>query len=149
MTWLVDKNKESFVNFLYVVREIDTYGDFHGIFVNEKEIKNEDLQFCRIYEPKISSKTKSTGKKTRFGQTVMKYDPKKISSFECNNAMDIFLKEIIQNETYNNSVGIIESYLMDYVIKSVCNFNLKINIDNNRTWLTLPFTSFSFICIGK
>ena len=79
----------------------------------------------------------------------MKYDPKKISSFECNNAMDIFLKEIIQNETYNNSVGIIESYLMDYVIKSVCNFNLKIKIDNTRTWLTLPFTSFSFICIGK
>ena len=79
----------------------------------------------------------------------MKYDPKKISSFECNNAMDIFLKEIIQNETYNNSVGIIESYLMDYVLKSVCNFNLKIKIDNNRTCLTLPFTSFTFICIGK
>ena len=142
-------HKESFVNFLYVVREIDTFGDFHGIFVSEKEIKNESLQFCRIYEPKISSKTKSTGKKTRFGQTVMKYDPKKISSFECNNAMDIFLKEIIQNETYNNSVGIIESSLMDYVLKSVSNFNLKIEIANNRTKLTLPFTSFSFVCIGK
>ena len=140
--------KDSFVNFLYIMREINIHGIFHGVYVTENEVENQIKHFDRSYEPKVNVSTNSEPRKTRFGQPVKNRYKENLKNFYPENAMDQFLKEIMENETYKNSVGIIESpVIMEYIIKSLDKMKVKIDLGPGKTRLDLSFINFTFICI--
>lgn len=140
--------KDSFVNFMYILREINIHGIFRGVYVTENEVENQIKHFDKSYEPKVNASTNSELRKTRFGKSEKDRNKENLKDFYPENAMDQFLKEIMENETYKNSVGIIETpVIMEYIIKSLDKMKVKIDLEPGKTRLDLSFMNFSFICI--
>ena len=77
--------------------------------MTENEVENQIKHFDKSYEPKVKASTNSELRKTRFGKSEKDRNKENLKDFNPENAMDQFLKEIIENETYKNSVGIIET----------------------------------------
>ena len=145
-----NNQKDSFVNFLYILREVEFHGNFQGVYVTEEKVENEIEHIIRSYEPKVNVSTNSEPRKTNFGQPVKNRNKEQLKLFNSKNGMDRFLKEIMENESYQNSVGIIESpIIMDFIIKSLGEMKVKIDLAPGKTRLDLNFINFSFICIDN
>ena len=66
------KEQESSVNFMYILRETNVHGEFHGYFVEKSDITYEKKQFSKPYEPKINEPTVTTMKKAKGGKPAKK-----------------------------------------------------------------------------
>ena len=61
--------------------------------------------------------------------------------------MDVFIKNLLINNDYENSVCLLNSSLMKFVIKSIGDMDLKMETAGNFQLVNLPWTNVSFICI--
>ena len=141
------KEQESNVNFMYILRENEMHGEFHGYFVTKKDIKYEKKQFSKPYEPKMNEPTVTKMKIARGGKPAKKKTLKEIRKFEVKNAMDVFIKNLLLDNDYENSVCLLHSSLMKFVIKSIGDMDLRIEASGNFQMVNLPWTNVSFMCI--
>ena len=72
---------------------------------------------------------------------------KELKKFEAKNAIDVFIKNLLINNHYENSVCLLNSSLMKFVIKSIVDMDLRIETIGNFQMVNLPWTNVSFICI--
>ena len=61
--------------------------------------------------------------------------------------MDVFIKNLLLHNDYENSVCLLNSSLMKFVIKSIGDMDLRIEASGNFQMVNLPWTNVSFMCI--
>ena len=144
----VDQSGNSYVNFLYILREIEKHGVFFDQYVDENGFQTEAKEKYRApYEPvfemptdQFEKITKGVRSRQRGKMFVQKYQPQ--------NTLEILIKDILMTPSYQNSIAIISENLIPYVVKTLDNLKMKFSINNAQTrvelaWPNVAFTSLS------
>lgn len=69
--------------------------------------------------------------------------------------MEHFLKEVLTNESYSNSIALIENHLMNHLLIGLTSMKVKITAkersgtSSNMTCLKLPWTSVTFTTMDQ
>ena len=98
---------------------MDIHGEFHGQFVSEKGMEEIVKEDTYPYKPNSGQNTEPTIKKSKYGKPVKPVKPRGIDyvkKFTPHTAMEHFLREVLTDESYSNTVAILEDHLMNFVL---------------------------------
>ena len=148
---------EPYINYLCLIREKGIHGEFHISYITEDEgfESNEGVEdpIYNHYEPCFHSQTSDLRKSTHYGQAKKKRNINFVQGFDPGkNVMDILMKLILLEQNFENTVAIVESDLMNFVLKSVTNLQQKLpdikrGSNNKIKSIELSWTNFRFVSI--
>lgn len=144
---------EPYVNYLCSLREIDTHGEFYVNYVTEDTGKeNIQEKIHERYDPCKNCPTSDKVKIGYFSRPVAKRTKHYVENFkpERKNALEVLMQEILLDATYENVVCIIQSELMNYVLKTLSTYKQKLPIlkrgsNNNVKSIHLEWVNFKFV----
>ena len=110
---------------------------------------------CHSYEPNSGKRTDDLKKEGRYGAPVKRRGKSFVQNFTPKTAMEHFLKEVLTNESYSNSIALIENHLMNHLLIGLTSMKVKITAkertgtSSNMTCLKLPWTSVTFTTMDQ
>ena len=95
---------------------MDIHGEFHGQFVSEKGMEEIVKEDTYPYKPNSGQNTEPHIKKSKYGKPVKPRGIDYVKKFTPHTAMEHFLREVLTDESYSNTVAILEDHLMNFVL---------------------------------
>ena len=135
--------------------QIDIHGEFYGQYFMEDGIGESKKEFCQYYRPNGGKKADQSPKKGRFGKPVKQRGKEFVQNYLPKTSMEHFVKCVLIDDTYNNSICIAESHLMEFFLKALSKLQISIlrgarsRKPNYITKIALPWTNFSLCTIEQ
>ena len=95
---------------------MDIHGEFHGQFVSEKGMEEIVKEGIYPYKPNSGQKTEHRIKTGRYNKPVKPRGKDYVKKFTPHTAMEHFLREVLTDESYSNTVAILEDHLMNFLL---------------------------------
>ena len=147
--------KESSVNFVSTLREIDLHGTFHEQFFDNFGVESDEKIKCtKKYQPVFNEPTTTWPKKTNFASNKKKkhHQHQTVINFEPSSSLEYAVKKILLTESFENSIVVVEEKIMPFVFASLEKLvKIEDNVRGQKNTfirLKLPWTNCEFCSLS-